>query len=70
MNQDAIADDQENGLYLFGSKSVYLTEGGIYQSLSKQNDSHGSVGSSWSWPDSWNVSDPDSLSLSIWSLGD
>ena len=61
MNQDAIADDQENGLYLFGSKSVYLTEGGIYQSLSKQNDSHGSVGSSWSWPDSWNVSDPDSF---------
>jgi len=61
LNQDAIADDEENGLYLFGNKSVFLTEGGIFRSVSKDNDSDGSVGSSWSWPDSWDLSDPDAF---------
>jgi len=61
LNQDAIADDEENGLYLFGNKSVYLTEGGTFNSVSQDNDSFGAVGGSWSWPDSWDLSDPDAF---------
>lgn len=61
LNQDAVTDDDDNGLYLFGNKSVYLTEGGIFRSISGENDSSGASGLSWSWPDSWDLSDPDAF---------
>lgn len=56
----AAITDHENGIYLPGNKSVYLTEGGTYRSLSIENDSSGAAGGDdFSWPDSWDLTQPD-----------
>lgn len=54
------ADDNENGIYVAGRRSIVLTEGGTYDSVSKLNDSS-DVSSSpgFSWPDSWDISRAD-----------
>jgi hypothetical protein len=59
LDQDAIGDDEENGLYLFGQKTVYLTEGGQFRSISQKNDSVGEAGNTWTWPISWDLSSAD-----------
>lgn len=56
----AAITDHDNGIYLPGNKTVYLTEGGTYRSISLENDSAGTTGGQdFSWPDSWDLSQPD-----------
>jgi hypothetical protein len=56
----AAADDHENGIYLPGNKTVFLTEGGTYNSMSLASDSAGNAGGQdFSWPDSWDLTEPD-----------
>lgn len=59
LSHQAAITDHENGIYLPGTKSVYLTEGGTFRSLTVENDSAGAAGGDdFSWPDSWDISDP------------
>ena len=60
------ADDNVNGIYVAGRRSIVLTEGGTYDSVSKQNDSSDfTSGEGFSWPDSWDISRADEFTA--WS---
>lgn len=56
----AVVNDHDHGFYLAGNKTIYLTEGGTFRSLSIEVDSTlEPVGDSWTWPLAWDISDPD-----------
>lgn len=59
LGHHAAAEDAENGLFLPGNQTVYTTEGGVFRRVTRENDSIGSAGESWTWPDSWDISRPD-----------
>lgn len=63
LSRHAVADDNEHGIYPFGNKSVYLTEGGVVVSVTQDNDSGGTgtTSGSWSYPDLFDLSDPDQV---------
>lgn len=58
-NQLGIAEDSENGLYLPGLQSIYVTEGGVLRRPSRLNDSDSSLGESWKYPDCFSLADMD-----------
>ncbi len=59
LSHQAAITDHDNGIYLPGNKTVYLTEGGTYRSVSLDNDAAGTGGGDdFAWPDSWDLSDP------------
>lgn len=57
----AVVSDDDNGIYVPGAKTIYLTEGGTYRSVSIRNDSSAEddTDDHWSWPRSWDLSDPE-----------
>jgi hypothetical protein len=60
LSHHIVISDDDNGIYVAGAKTVYLTEGGAYRSASLHNDSSDvSEPLHWSWPDSWDLSQPE-----------
>jgi hypothetical protein len=59
LSQMAVIDDDQNGVYMPGGKTVHLTEGGTYYSVSQPNDAAdaGVDDERWLWPTSWNLED-------------
>lgn len=59
VSQMAVVDDDQNGIYMPGGKTVHLTEGGTYRSVSQHNDAADTTVDEdrWLWPTSWDMSD-------------